>query len=183
MRCDRLEPVGRGPAAPPSSKRWGRIDVLVNSAGHGPRGPLNDITDAQWHAGLEIYLLTVVRLVRLVAPIMQMQRAGAITNIPTAWAFEPIPVFPTSAVVRAGRAADTKLFADSCAAADVRMDNVLPGWIDSLPATEERQQRVPLGRYGRTDESAATIAVLASDGAAYITGWNPRVDGGLTRAI
>ena len=163
--------------------RWERIDVLVNSAGHGPRAPLLDITDAQWHAGLDTYLLNVVRPARLVTPVMQAQRAGAIINISTAWAFEPSPMFPTSAVFRAGLAAYTKLFADTYAADNVRMNNVLPGWIDSLPATEERRQSVPMGRYGSTDEIAATIAFLASDGAAYITGQNLRVDGGLTRSI
>lgn len=163
--------------------RWERIDVLVNSAGHGPRAPLLDITDAQWHAGLDTYLLNVVRPARLVTPVMQAQRAGAIINISTAWAFEPSPMFPTSAVFRAGLAAYTKLFADTYAADNVRMNNVLPGWIDSLPATEERRQGVPMGRYGSTDEIAATIAFLASDGAAYITGQNLRVDGGLTRSI
>jgi NAD(P)-dependent dehydrogenase (short-subunit alcohol dehydrogenase family) len=163
--------------------RWERIDVLVNSAGHGPRAPLLDITDAQWHAGLDTYLLNVVRPARLVTPVMQAQRAGAIINISTAWAFEPSPMFPTSAVFRAGLAAYTKLFADTYAADNVRMNNVLPGWIDSLPATEERRQSVPMGRYGSTDEIATTIAFLASDGAAYITGQNLRVDGGLTRSI
>jgi NAD(P)-dependent dehydrogenase (short-subunit alcohol dehydrogenase family) len=163
--------------------RWERIDVLVNSAGHGPRAPLLDITDAQWHAGLDTYLLNVVRPARLVTPVMQAQRAGAIINISTAWAFEPSPMFPTSAVFRAGLAAYTKLFADTYAADNVRMNNVLPGWIDSLPATEERRQSVPMGRYGSTDEIAATIAFLASDGAAYITGQNLRVDGSLTRSI
>lgn len=163
--------------------RWERIDVLVNSAGHGPRAPLLDITDAQWHAGLDTYLLNVVRPARLVTPVMQAQRAGAIINISTAWAFEPSPMFPTSAVFRAGLAAYTKLFADTYAADNVRMNNVLPGWIDSLPATEERRQSAPMGRYGSTDEIAATVAFLASDGAAYITGQNLRVDGGLTRSI
>ncbi|WP_082316948.1 SDR family oxidoreductase [Methylobacterium sp. ARG-1] len=163
--------------------RWERIDVLVNSAGHGLRAPLLDMTDAQWHAGLDTYLLNVVRPARLVTPVMQAQRAGAIINISTAWAFEPSPMFPTSAVFRAGLAAYTKLFADTYAADNVRMNNVLPGWIDSLPATEERRQSVPMGRYGSTDEIAATIAFLASDGAAYITGQNLRVDGGLTRSI
>ena len=62
------------------------------------------------------------------------------------------------------------------------MNNVLPGWIDSLPATEERRASVPLKRYGSSAEIAATIAFLASDGAAYITGQNIRVDGGVTRA-
>ncbi len=163
--------------------RWGRIDVLVNSAGHGPRAPLLDITDAQWHAGLDVYLLNVIRAVRLVAPVMARQRGGAIVNISTAWAFEPSPMFPTSAVFRAGLAAFTKLFADAHAGDNIRINNVLPGWIDSLPATEERRQSVPMGRYGTSAEIAATVAFLASEGAGYITGQNLRVDGGLMRGL
>ncbi|NEW97948.1 SDR family oxidoreductase [Rhodopseudomonas sp. BR0G17] len=163
--------------------QWGRIDVLVNSAGHGPRAPILEITDEQWHQGLDVYFLNVVRATRLVAPIMQQQKAGAIINISTAWAFEPSAMFPTSAVARAGLAAYTKIFADQYAADNVRMNNVLPGWIDSLPATEQRRDTVPMKRYGTSAEIAATIAFLASDGAAYITGQNIRVDGGLTRAV
>jgi NAD(P)-dependent dehydrogenase (short-subunit alcohol dehydrogenase family) len=166
-----------------SVERWGRIDVLVNSAGHGPRAAILDITDEQWHTGLDVYLMGVIRSTRLVAPIMQRQKGGAIINISTAWAFEPSAMFPTSAVFRAGLAAYTKIFADTYAADNVRMNNVLPGWIDSLPATEERRQGVPMQRYGRSDEIAATIAFLASEGAGYITGQNIRVDGGLTRSV
>lgn len=163
--------------------RWGRIDVLVNSAGHGPRAPILEITDADWHKGLDTYLLNVVRPSRLVAPIMQKQKAGAIINISTAWAFEPSSLFPTSAVFRAGLASFAKLFADAYAADNVRMNNILPGWIDSLPKREERQASVPLGRYGTAEEIAATIAFLASEGGAYITGQNIRVDGGLMRSV
>jgi NAD(P)-dependent dehydrogenase (short-subunit alcohol dehydrogenase family) len=164
-------------------ERWGRIDVLVNSAGHGPRAPILEITDEDWHKGMDVYFLNVVRAVRLVAPVMQAQKGGAIVNISTAWAFEPSAMFPTSAVARAGLATYTKIFADSFAADHVRMNNVLPGWIDSLPQTEERRESVPMGRYGTTEEIAATVAFLASDGAAYITGQNLRVDGGLTRSV
>ncbi len=164
-------------------KQWGRIDVLVNSAGHGPRAPILDITDEQWHTGLDVYLMNVIRATRLVAPIMQAQKGGAIVNISTAWVGEPSAMFPTSAVFRAGLAVYTKIFTDTYAADHVRMNNVLPGWIDSLPATEERRQSVPLGRYGTADEVAATIAFLASEGAAYITGQSLRIDGGLTRAV
>jgi NAD(P)-dependent dehydrogenase (short-subunit alcohol dehydrogenase family) len=164
-------------------QRWGRVDVLINSAGHGPRAPILEITDEQWHSGLDVYLMNVIRATRLVAPIMQAQKGGAIINISTAWAFEPSAMFPTSAVFRAGLAAYTKIFADTYAADNVRMNNVLPGWIDSLPATEERRQSVPMGRYGRADEVAATIGFLASEGAGYITGQNIRVDGGITRSI
>ena len=163
--------------------RWGRIDVLVNSAGHGPKGPLLKISDEDWHKGMEVYLLNVVRATRLVAPIMKAQQGGAIINISTAWAFEPSEMFPTSGVFRAGLAAFTKVFSDTHAKFNIRMNNVLPGWIDSLPATEARRASVPLGRYGRSEEIAATIAFLASDGAAYITGQNLRVDGGLMRSL
>lgn len=164
-------------------ERWGRIDVLVNSAGHGPRAPVLELDDKQWHTGMDVYLLNVIRPTRLVTPIMQKQGSGAIINISTAWAFEPSAMFPTSAVFRAGLAAFTKLFADTYAANNVRMNNVLPGWIDSLPGTEERRQSVPMQRYGKAEEIAATIAFLASEGAGYITGQNIRVDGGLTRCV
>ena len=164
-------------------QRWGRIDVLVNSAGHGPRAPLLDITDEQWHTGLDVDLMNVIRAVRIVAPIRQAQKAGAIVNISTAWTFEPSAMFPTSAVFRAGLTAYTKIFADQYAAENVRMNNVLPGWIDSLPQLDERRQAVPMKRYGTSAEIAATIAFLASDGAGYITGQNIRVDGGLTRSV
>ena len=163
--------------------RWGRIDVLVNSAGHGPRGPVLEISDDDWHRGMDTYLLNVVRASRLVVPTMQQQQSGAIINISTAWAVEPSGLFPTSGVFRAGLSAFTKIFADTYAADNIRMNNVLPGWIDSLPATDERRDSVPMQRYGRSDEIAATIAFLASEGAGYITGQNLRVDGGLTRSL
>lgn len=163
--------------------RWGRIDVLVNSAGHGPRAPILELTDDQWHAGLDVYMMNVVRPTRLVTPFMVTQKGGAIINISTAWAFEPSAMFPTSAVFRAGLAAYTKIFADTYAADNVRMNNVLPGWIDSLPATDERRRSIPMQRYGTSEEIAATIAFLASEGAAYITGQNIRVDGGVTRSV
>ncbi|MFG1210665.1 SDR family oxidoreductase [Xanthobacter flavus] len=163
--------------------RYGRIDVLVNSAGHGPRDTITAITDEQWHQGLDIYLMNVIRSVRLVTPVMVAQKGGAIVNISTAWAFEPAAMFPTSAVFRAGLAAYTKIFADTYAADNVRMNNVLPGWIDSLPQTDERRAGVPMGRYGTSAEIAATVAFLASEGAGYITGQNLKVDGGLMRSV
>ena len=132
---------------------------------------------------MDVYFLSAVRPIRFVTPVMQKQKSGAIVNISTAWVFEPSEMFPTSAVFRAGLASFTKVFADKYAADNIRINNVLPGWIDSLPATEERRKTVPMQRYGTSEEIAATISFLASAGAAYITGQNLRVDGGITRSL
>ena len=164
-------------------ERWGRIDVLVNSAGHGPRAPVAELSDEDWHEGMEVYFLAAARASRLVVPVMASGGGGAIINISTFAAFEPDPVFPTSAVFRAGLASYAKLFSDQHAKDNIRMNNVLPGFIDSLPETDERRERIPLGRYGRVQEVSALVAFLASDGGAYITGQNIRVDGGITRSV
>lgn len=163
--------------------RWGRIDAVVNSAGHGPKGPLLEIADDDWHRGLECYLLNVVRIARRVTPVMQRQKRGAIVNVGTYAVFEPEAAFPTSGVFRAGLAAFTKLWADQYAADGLRMNNVLPGFTDSLPEKAERRARIPMGRYARADEIAELIAFLASERSSYVTGQNIRIDGGLTRSV
>ncbi|AOU94942.1 3-oxoacyl-[acyl-carrier protein] reductase [Achromobacter ruhlandii] len=164
-------------------QKWGRVDAVVNSAGHGPKGPLLEISDDDWHLGMEFYLLNVVRIARLVAPVMKQQKTGAIVNISTYATFEPEALFPTSGVFRAGLAAFTKVFADEYAEHNVRMNNVLPGFIDSLPEKEDRRARIPMGRYGTAEEVADLIAFLASDASSYITGQNIRIDGGITRSV
>lgn len=163
--------------------RWGQIDVVVNSAGHGPKGDLLSISDDDWHQGMEVYLMNVIRPTRLVTPILQQQGGGVILNISTFAAFEPDPLFPTSGVFRAGLASFTKLYADKYARDGIRMNNILPGFIDSLPETADRRARIPMGRYGTQAEVSGLISYLASDAAAYVTGQNWRIDGGLTRAV
>ena len=164
-------------------QQWGRIDALVNSAGHGPRAAILDITDEDWHKGLEVYFLSAVRAIRLVTPIMVAQGSGAIVNISTSWVTQPTALFPTSTAFRASLGAFTKIFSDDYAAKGVRINNVLPGWIDSLPEVDERRDSVPMGRYGTSEEVASTIAFLLSEAAGYITGQNIRVDGGVIRSV
>lgn len=164
-------------------ERYGRVDAVINGAGHGPKGDVLAISDEDWHRGMEFYLLNVVRVARLVTPLMQAQKGGAIVNISTYATFEPEAAFPTSGVFRAGLAAFTKLFADRYAADNIRMNNVLPGFIDSLPEKEDRRARIPAGRYGTAEEVAELIAFLASDRSSYITGQNLRIDGGITRSV
>lgn len=162
---------------------YGGIDAVVNSAGHGPKGKILEITDDQWHQAMDVYFLNVVRMTRLVTPILQARGGGAIVNISTFAAFEPEPAFPTSGAMRAGLAAFTRLFADEYASANIRMNNILPGFIDSLPEKEAFRSRIPMGRYGTTEEIAETVSFLLSPGAGYLTGQNIRVDGGITRSV
>lgn len=163
--------------------KYGRIDAVVNSAGHGPRDDLLALTDEQWHEGMEVYFMPVVRMSRLVTPIFERQGGGITINISTFATFEPDPVFPTSGAFRASLAAYTKLYADRYAAQNIRMNNLLPGFIDSLPEKEQFRERIPMGRYGKVAEIAASAVFLISEGAGYITGQNIRVDGGITRSV
>jgi NAD(P)-dependent dehydrogenase (short-subunit alcohol dehydrogenase family) len=164
-------------------ERFGRINAVVNHTGHPPKGDLLAIPDADWHLGLDVVLMNVVRMSRLVTPIMTGAGGGAIVNMSSFAAFEPDPDFPVSAALRTALAAFTKLYADRYAREGIRMNNVLPGFIDSLPEKPERRARIPLQRYGSVEEIAKTVAFLLSRDAGYITGQNIMVDGGLVRGL
>ena len=164
-------------------KRFGRIDAVVCHTAHPPKGDLLTIDDEAWHQGLDMLILNVVRLTRSITPIMEQQGGGSWVNISTFAAFEPEQALPVSCTLRAGLSAFAKLYADRYAGANIRMNNVLPGFIDSLPHNESVLPRIPLGRIGTVDEIAKTTAFLLSDGAGYITGQNLIVDGGITRHL
>ncbi len=165
------------------NNEYGKVDILVNSAGHGPKGSILEISDDEWIKGMEVYFLNVVRAARIITPIMQKENNGSIINISTFAIFEPDSNFPTSGVFRSGLAAFTKIYSDKYAKNNIRMNNILPGFIDSLPAKEEFLKRIPLQRYGKVSEISAVVEMLASEGGAYITGQNIRVDGGITRSV
>ncbi len=162
---------------------YGRIDAVVNNTGHAPKGDLLEIPDADWYTGLDLLLLNVVRMGRLVTPIMLAQGGGAIVNISTFAAFEPNLAFPVSSSLRAALGAFTKLFADRYAADGIRMNSVLPGYVDSYPDSAALREKIPMQRYGTVEELAATVRFLLSAEAGYLTGQNIRVDGGLTRSV
>lgn len=178
-----LEPSDLQAFVNAAMERFGRIDGVVNCTGHGPKGPIMEISDEDWHLGMDYYMMNVVRMTRLVLPIMQKQGHGSIVNISTFATFEPDPDFPTSAVFRASLAAYTKLFSTKYAAEGIRMNNILPGFIDSLPEKEDRVARIPAGRYAAVRELSQTVAFMLSDASSYITGQNLRVDGGLTASV
>ena len=166
-----------------SAQRFGRIDGLINCTGHGPKGPVLSITDEDWRLGMDVYLMNVIRAARSVTPIMLDHGRGSIVNISTFAAFEPDPDFPTSGVFRAALASFTKLFSNEFAGSGIRMNNILPGFIDSLPETPQRVARIPMKRYASVRELSGVACFLVSDASSYMTGQNLRVDGGLTQSV
>ena len=84
--------------------------------------------------------------------------------------------------MRAGLSSYTRIFVDSFSHHNVRMNNILPGRVDDGTEWKEREAGIPLQRYGKVEEVAATAAFLASQGAAYITGQTLCVDGELMRS-
>lgn len=175
---------------------YGRIDAVVNNTGHAPRSSgaslpydpdlgteLIDIPDEDWYAGLDLVLLNVVRMARLVTPVMQKQGSGAIVNISTFAAPEPRLSYPISSSLRLALAGYTKLYADRYARAGIRMNNVLPGFMENWPVDDAIRRTIPMARPGRFEEIGKTVAFLLSSDASYITGQNILVDGGVNRHI
>ncbi|WP_155211613.1 SDR family oxidoreductase [Fulvivirga aurantia] len=164
-------------------KSYGRIDVVLNNTGHPPKGDLLELTEDQWREGLDMVLLNVAKMVKLVIPIMKKQGKGAIANISTFAAFEPSPNFPISSVLRAALGSYVKLLSDEFASDNIRINNILPGFIDSYNVTEDNLKAIPMNRAGKVEEVAKTAVFLLSDDGGYITGQNIRVDGGITRSV
>ena len=178
-----MEPDDLGRLVDATLEAYGRIDALVNHTAHPPKGELLEIADEDWHRGLDMMLLLVVRMARLVTPVMLEQGGGAIVNITTYAALEPKLALPVSSCIRAAVSGFAKLYADRYAEAGIRMNNILPGYIDSLSQANGTAAGIPMRRIGSADEIAKTAAFLLSDGAGYITGQSLRVDGGLTRHV
>jgi NAD(P)-dependent dehydrogenase (short-subunit alcohol dehydrogenase family) len=162
-------------------EKYGRIDAVLNHTGHPPKGDLLDIEDDKWTLGNDMMVLSVVRMAKLVTPVMEAQGGGSIVNITTYATFEPSLWFPVSCAYRAAVSSFTKLFSDRYGPANLRMNCLLPGFIDSLDHPDSLAEPVPLKRIGKVEEAAKAAAFLLTEDSSYITGQSLRVDGGLTR--
>ncbi|MDA8017695.1 MAG: SDR family oxidoreductase [Thermoanaerobaculia bacterium] len=167
-----------------TKERFGRIDAAVCNTGHPPKGDLLSISDDDWHDGLDLVLLNVVRVARLVTPILERQGGGgSIVAISTFGAVEPSLSFPVSSALRAGLGAFVKLYAERHGAAAIRMNAVLPGFVETYDVDDTTRARIPMARPARVEEIAAAVSFLLSDQSSYVTGQSLRVDGGITRSV
>ena len=162
-------------------EKYGRIDSVLVHVGGPPKGDLLEIEDEDWDKANQMIIKPVVRIAKLVTPIMLEQGGGSIVNITTFSAFEPSLTFPTSSVYRAGVSSFTKLFSDRYGADNIRMNCLLPGFTDSLNLPDEFAKLSSLNRLARAEEQAKAAAFLLSDDSSYITGQSIRSDGGVTR--
>lgn len=164
----------------------GRIDAVVNSSGHPPSKPLLDLTDQDWAEQFELMFLSVVRLTRLVTPIMMEQNGGAWVNISGNDPFEPpLEPFPLASAMRAAMGNYAKQYADRYVSSGIRMNTVCPSVVSDRPIEKLRPdlKQLPVGRPARTREIADLVDYLLSDRAAYITGQHIRIDGGEARSL
>lgn len=164
----------------------GRIDLVVNNTGHAPLGELLSISDDEWHGGLDLILLSVLRMARTVTPSNGTPGWWRHVNISSYSVVQAaFPTASVSQVLRSALAAWTKMYADTYGSIGIRMNNSLPGWFENTAGGrgDSFVPEIPLRRLGLMHELGATIAFLASEGGGYITGQNLRIDGGLVRPI
>jgi NAD(P)-dependent dehydrogenase (short-subunit alcohol dehydrogenase family) len=197
LRGSVTEPDDLGKLVNLALETYGRVDGVVNNTGRDPEshhvsGPpydpdldrsLIDITDEAWLFGVQLYFLNVVRMARLVTPIFQRGGGGSIVNISTFAALEPRLIFPVSGTTRMALAGYTKLYADRYARDGIRMNNILPGFVDNWPLSEDVRRTIPLGRATRMAELVSMTAFLLSSESGATTGQNILVDGGVNRAL
>ncbi len=163
--------------------RYGRIDAVVHNTGNPPKGPLFEISDADWLEGYELILGSVIKLARLVMPVMIKQRSGNFVNMSSYAAQHPELGRPTSSIFRSALSSWTKLHAQEAAAHGIRVNSVLPGFVDSYPVDKSIIGKIPLGHEGKVSELAKVVAFLISADASFITGQNLLVDGGMVRGL
>jgi 3-oxoacyl-[acyl-carrier protein] reductase len=180
---------------------FGRIDGLVVNAGGPPTGKFDKFADADWESAFNLTLMSAVRMIRGVLPILRAQGSGSILTVTSSSIKEPIDILLLSNVFRSGVVSLVKSLSTDLAGEGIRINNIVPGQIDTdrvrsndefkagqmgIPAEEwrnKRQAMIPMGRYGTIQEFGDAGAFLLSDAARYITGATLMVDGGRSSTV
>jgi 3-oxoacyl-[acyl-carrier protein] reductase len=180
---------------------YGRVDVLVTSAGGPPAGDFRDLGPADWDAAYRLTLLSAVTAIHQVLPLMIEQRRGRIIAIGSSSIRSPLRGLVLSNAFRPALNGLVKSLAVELGGHGITVNMVAPGRFGTervRELDEARAQRagvpygqlvdaaraqIPLGRYGRPEELAAVVRFLASDAASYLTGQSVVVDGGMVPAL
>jgi 3-oxoacyl-[acyl-carrier protein] reductase len=167
-------------------EKHGRLDVLINNAGHHEDHLLGAMPAEAWHAVLASNLDGVFHGCQAVLPAMIAQKKGRIVNIASLSALLAPAGQTNYAAAKAGVLALTQSMSKEVARIGITVNAVCPGYVESGAALawtpEERrltESKIPMRRLGRPDEVAAAARFLASDEASYITGSALKVDGGI----
>lgn len=176
---------------------FGRIDAVVSNMVHGggvPEaiktvgfdsefdGPLLELSDDLWHESLDMYVLNVVKLARVITPIMIKQNSGSFVNISSMNTVEPRAPYPMS-MLRGALHSFAKLHGDRYARYNINMNNLMPGFCENVNLSEQARTSIPAQRAATFEEIGKACVFLASDGARYINGQNILSDGGMNRAV
>ncbi len=182
-------------------KQFGTIHILVNNAGGPPVESFDRLTDDSWEDGVNLTMMSVIRLVREVLPLMQKQHWGRIITLNSVVAKQPIPELVISSTLRPGLIGLHKVLAAQYAKDGILINTVCPGFIMTKRQEEISRVRsakakmtveeyiagqtkeIPLGRYGTPQEIGDVVAFLASTRASFLTGATLSVDGGMTKGL
>src|SRR5215471_7795493 len=190
LPCDVSDAKAVASAMDALTKRFGRLDALINNAGVAVFAPLLETSDADWTRILSVNLTGPFLCTKAAAPLMREHGGGAVVNITSISAVRASTLRSAYGTSKAGLAHLTKQLAVELASLGIRVNAVAPGPVETAMAKAvhtpeiraDYHDAIPLNRYGLEEELAEAIFFLCSDRASYITGQVLAVDGGFDAA-